>query len=80
MPMNNARFWTVLEIQEINDNTRACLPTIYIDYDAAVAAYGQIFAAAAQSGIPYHAVMILDSNGRISPQDIRIWDRRGTNG
>ena len=77
---NNATFWIVLEVQEMNSDTRACLPTIFVDYDAAVARYGQIFAAAAQSGLPYHAVMIIDSNGRISPYDIRVWDRRDNNG
>ena len=77
LPSNGSAFWAVLEIQEADNGTRACIPLIFDDYDSAVARFGQIFAAAAQSSLPYHAVMIMDSLGRIQPQDRRIWDRRG---
>ena len=76
-PSSGPTFWTVLEIQEADNGTRACVPVIFDNYDDAVARFGQIFAAAAQSTLPYHAVMIMDSTGRIQTQDRRIWDRRG---
>lgn len=77
-PNQNPPFsWIVLEVQEADNGSMACLPFIFNNYDDAVAKFGQIFAAAAQSALPYHAVMIIDSNGRMSQQDIRIWDRRG---
>lgn len=76
-PTNNNPFYLVLEIQEGHDGTRGCIPWFFDEYDDAVAKYGQIFAAAAQSGLPYHACLIMNNKGYIQTGDCRVWDRRG---
>lgn len=67
-------FYTVLEIQEDSNGNRACIPTIYTDYDAALAKLYTILAAAASSSLPYHSGHILRSDGIMT--DGRVFDRR----
>ena len=71
-------FYTVLEIQEDINNTRACIPTIYNDYNSALAKLYTILAAAANSTIPYHSGHILRSDGIMT--DGRVFDRSKLNG
>ena len=67
-------FYTVLEIQESDNGVRACLPTIYTDYNAAMGKLYTVLSAAAVSGIPYHSGHILRSDGVMT--DGRVFDRR----
>ena len=68
-------FYTVLEIQEDNAGNRACVPpVIYSDYNEALAKLYTILAAAAKSGIPYHAGCILRSDNIVT--DGRAFNRK----
>lgn len=67
-------FYTVLEIQEQAGGSRACLATIYADYDAALAKFYTVLAAAASGSIPYHSCHILRSDGILT--DGRVFERR----
>lgn len=67
-------FYTVLEIQEQVSGSRACLATIYADYDAALAKLYTVLAAAAASSLPYHSGHILRSDGVMT--DGRVFERR----
>ena len=76
-------FWTVVEIQEIDPDTRASSALIYTDHDAALASYFTVCAAAARSGLPYHAAVIIPSAqpfGRHEIEEWRVFDRRDNNG
>ena len=76
-------FYTCLENQLRSDGTRGLL---YDHYDEetygseenaemeAIAKYHTVAAAAAKSGLPYHAAAIWSSDGRITKQE--IFDRR----
>ena len=77
------QFWTVLEIQEIDPDTRASSSAIYTDHDAALAAFFTVCAAAARSGLPYHAAVIIPSVqplGRHEVGEWQVFDRRESNG
>ena len=67
-------FYTIIEIQENAEGTRACLPFIFTEYDEALARFYSICAAAAKSAIPYHSAHVLRSDGYIIEQ--HIFDRR----
>lgn len=72
-------FWTLIEVYvDNNGNKIAVSPLIYDSYDLCVAQYFQVGAAAARSSNVYHAVAILQSDGRIT--DSRVFDRRVANG
>ena len=72
-PSSGPLFWTVLEIQA-DGESKSCIPLIFDSYDSAVAQFFQAGAAAARSSIGYHAIFILQSDGRLT--DWRIFDRR----
>ena len=67
-------FFTVLEIQQGNDGVRGCIPTSFDSYDSALAKYYTVLAVAASGTLPYHACVILGSDGVVT--DERIFDRR----
>ena len=67
-------FFTVLEIQMMDGDTKACIPVVFDSEQAATASFYQICAAAAISTIPYHASFILADNGQIIKSE--IFDRR----
>lgn len=72
-------FWTLIETYVDNaGNKIAASPLIYDSYDMCVAQFFQVGAAAARSNNVYHAVAIMQSDGRIT--DSRVFDRRGSNG
>lgn len=72
-------FWTLIETYvDGGGNKIAVSPLIYDDYDMCVAQFFQVGAAAARSSNVYHAVAILQSDGRIT--DVRVFDRRVNNG
>jgi hypothetical protein len=71
MKMN---FYTTIENQVREDGSRGLLYDHFDDLNAALAKYYTICAAAAVSGIPYHAAYILHSDGYTIEQ--RIFDRR----
>lgn len=77
------RVWTVTEIQ-LDGLTPATVSYVFTDEAEAIARFFQVCAAAAQSGLDYHAVALIPDN-RIPPGDTRlaywqIFDRRGQNG
>lgn len=84
MPTNASPqpFWTVVEIQEIDEDTRTSSTLIYTHHDEALARYYTICAAAATSGLPYHAALIIPS--AVGPlkqlSEWQIFERRGTSG
>ena len=79
-PLNSGPlFWTLIETYvDSCDNKIAVSPLIYDDYDLCVAQFFQVGAVAARSSNTYHAVAILQSDGRIT--DVRVFDRRVRNG
>lgn len=83
MPNNSPQpFWTVVEIQEIDPDSRASSTLIYSDYNEALAQYYTICAAAARSNLPYHAAVIIPSTQPFNKQlqDWQIFERRVSNG
>lgn len=67
-------FYTVLEIQQASGSDPGCIPTIYTDYNAALAKFYTVCSVAVVGTLPYHACYILSSEGVIT--DARIFDRR----
>lgn len=68
--------YTTIENQIRNDGSRGLLFDHFDDLDAALAKLYTILAAAAVSGIPYHAGFILRDDGILI--DGRVFDRRET--
>ena len=68
-------FYTVLEIQVMNNGAKSCIPVIYDSYDDALAKLYTVLAAAAKSTIPYHAAVVLNDSGAVT--DGKVFDRRG---
>ncbi len=66
--------YTTLENQVRNDGSKGLLYDHFEDYNAAVAKFYTICAAAAVSEIPYHAAFILADDGRMMKSE--IFDRR----
>lgn len=66
--------YTTIENQIRNDGSKGLLYDHFEDYDAALAKLYTILAAAATSGIPYHAGFILRDDGILT--DGRVFDRR----
>ena len=81
-PQSDHPFWIVLEVQEIDEDHRGCISTIYSSYDAALAAFFQTCSAAASSSLQYHAAVILPSDQPANKQLQRweIFDRRQRGG
>lgn len=72
--MTKVTVYTTLENQIRNDGSKGLLYDHYEDYDAAMAKFFTICAAAAVSGIPYHSAHVLRSDGVMI--EGRVWDRR----
>lgn len=71
-------FWTVSEVQLLSGGqTAAAIQTFDTEEDA-LARYFTIGAAAAKSGLPYHALWVVRSDGRM--RECRIFDRRPEGG
>ena len=66
--------YTTIENQIRTDGSKGLLYDHFDSYDAAVAKFYTICAAAATSGIPYHAAFILSDDGQIVKGE--IFDRR----
>lgn len=67
-------FYTTIENQVRADGSRGLLYDHFDTWEAAVAKFYTICAAAAVSEIPYHAAFILQSDGLIAKAE--IFDRR----
>ena len=72
--MNKTIFYTTIENQVRNDGTKGLLYDHFEDYNAALAKYYTVCAAAAVSEIPYHAAYLVHSDGLAIER--RIFDRR----
>lgn len=68
-------FYTTIENQVRSDGSRGLLYDHFDDVDRAYAKYFTVCAAAAVSGIPYHAAFIIRSDGVMI--EGKVWDRRG---
>ena len=67
-------FYTTIENQVRQDDSKGLLYDHYTNYEQALAKYFTICAAASVSGIPYHSAHLLQDDGRIIMQ--QIFDRR----
>ena len=67
-------FYTTIENQVRQDDSKGLLYDHYTNYEQALAKYFTICAAASVSGIPYHSAHLLQDEGRIIMQ--QIFDRR----
>ena len=74
--MDKFTFYTTIENQVRNDGSKGLLYDHYTDYNAAMAKYFTVCAAAAVSEIPYHSAHLLQDDGRMIMQ--QIFDRRPT--
>lgn len=72
--MDKVTIYTTLENQIREDGSKGLLYDHYEDYDAAMAKFFTICAAAAVSEIPYHSAHVLRSDGVMI--EGRVWDRR----
>ena len=66
-------FYTVLEIQKLENGTKATLATAHDDYYEALSKYYSVLSAAATNGIPYHAAYLIDSKRGV--RESKIFDR-----
>lgn len=66
--------YTTIENQIRVDGSKGLLYDHFDSYDEAIAKFYTICAAAATSGIPYHAAFVLQDNGMIVKSE--IFDRR----
>ena len=67
-------FWTVSEVQMLDGGQTAAAIQTFDNEEDALARYFTIGAAAAKSGLPYHALWVVRSDGRM--RECRIFDRR----
>lgn len=72
--MDKVTVYTTLENQIRNDGSKGLLYDHFTDYDAAMAKFFTVCAAAAVSEIPYHSAHVLRSDGIMI--EGRVWDRR----
>lgn len=72
--MDKITFYTTIENQIRNDDSMGLLYDHFTDYNAALAKFFTICAAAAVSGIQYHSAHLLQDDGRMVKQE--IFDRR----
>lgn len=76
--MEKITVYTTLENQIRADGSKGLLYDHYTDYDAAMAKFFTVCAAAAVSEIPYHSAHVLRSDGIMI--EGRVWDRRVESG
>lgn len=74
--MEKVTFYTTLENQLREDESRGLLYDHYDNLNAALAKFYTICAAAAVSDLPYHSAHILRSDGLLI--ESRVFDRRTT--
>ncbi len=74
--MDKFTFYTTIENQVRQDDSKGLLYDHYTNYEQALAKYFTICAAASVSGIPYHSAHLLQDDGRMIMQ--QIFDRRPT--
>lgn len=67
-------FFTTIEDQVRNDGAHGLLYDHFDDYNAALAKYFTVCAAAATSGIPYHSAYIIRNDGVMIER--QVFDRR----
>ena len=72
--MDKVTVYTTIENQIRTDGSKGLLYDHFEDYDAALAKFFTICAAAAVSEIPYHSAHVLRSDGVMI--EGRVWDRR----
>jgi len=72
--MEKVTVYTTIENQIRADGSKGLLYDHYTDYDAAMAKFFTVCAAAAISEIPYHSAHVLRSDGIMI--EGRVWDRR----
>lgn len=72
--MNKVIIYTTIENQIRNDGSKGLLYDHFENYDAAMAKFFTVCAAAAVSDIPYHSAHVLRSDGVMI--EGRVWDRR----
>lgn len=72
--MEKTVFYTTVENQVRTDGSRGLLYDHFDSYDAAIAKYFTICAAAAKSEIPYHSAHIIRDDGVMI--EGRVFDRR----
>ena len=72
--MDKTTFYTTIENQVRPDGSRGLLYDHFDDYDAALAKFFTVCAAAASSDIPYHSAHIVRSDGIMI--EGRVFDRR----
>lgn len=72
--MEKTEFYTIIENQVTKSGAKALLYNHYDSETDALARYFTVCAAAAVSGLPYHAVHMLSSEGYMVQQ--YIFDRR----
>lgn len=72
--MVKTTIYTTIENQIRNDGSKGLLYDHFEDYDAAMAKFFTVCAAAAVSEIPYHSAHVLRSDGIMI--EGRVWDRR----
>lgn len=76
--MEKVTVYTTIENQIRADGSKGLLYDHYTDYDAAMAKFFTVCAAAAVSEIPYHSAHVLRSDGVMI--EGRVWDRRVESG
>lgn len=72
--MDKITVYTTIENQIRTDGSKGLLYDHFTDYDAAMAKFFTVCAAAAVSDIPYHSAHVLRSDGVMI--EGRVWDRR----
>lgn len=71
--MEKTPFYTTIENQVRLDGSKGVLYDHFTDYNAALAKFFTICAAAAISEIPYHSAMLIHDDGTVKQE---IFDRR----
>lgn len=66
-------FFTVVEIQKLQNGSKAAITTIYDDYNDALGKFFNVCAVAVAGDLPYHSCVVIGSNGQITDQ--RIFNR-----
>ena len=71
--MEKIPFYTTIENQVRNDGSKGVLYDHFTDYNAAMAKFYTVCAAAAVSELPYHSAMLIHDDGTVKQE---IFDRR----
>lgn len=72
------QFWTVTEIQVLENGVKASQTFDRDDYNEALSVYYSSLSAGAINGIPYHATYLIDSRKGVVKSN--IYDRSDANG